>query len=136
MDVTVNYFMVLVAALASFGIGGLWYSPVLFQKRWTRLTKRAESDIPPMVTATQAMLAEFALSLLTAFVLAHLIVLVDADTFGLALQLGFWLWAGFQAPMLFTNVIFGKHSLELFAINASQRLVAILVMSSILGLWQ
>lgn len=133
--ITVNYFMVLVATIIGFGIGGLWYSPVLFQKKWVKLVKQAESDAPHAFTSTQAMLLEFVITLLTSYILAHLIVLVHASTLSLALQLGFWLWLGFQMPMLLANVLFGKHSLELFVINAGQRLVAILVMSGILGLW-
>ena len=36
MDVKLNIWAVLVAALSTFLIGGLWYSPALFGKVWMR----------------------------------------------------------------------------------------------------
>ena len=32
----INLWAVLVAAVSSFALGGLWYSPVLFYKLWNR----------------------------------------------------------------------------------------------------
>ena len=34
METSVNYFAVLVAALVTFVIGGIWYSPAVFGKAW------------------------------------------------------------------------------------------------------
>jgi len=36
MDVQLNYLAIFVAALSTFLIGGLWYSPVVFGKAWMR----------------------------------------------------------------------------------------------------
>ena len=36
MDVQLNYFAIFVAALSTFLIGGLWYSPAVFGKAWMR----------------------------------------------------------------------------------------------------
>ena len=37
--VDINYLAVLIAALASYVLGALWYSPVLFGKLWMKLSK-------------------------------------------------------------------------------------------------
>jgi Protein of unknown function (DUF1761) len=41
----VNYPAVLAAALSTFFIGGLWYSPLLFQKAWMRASGLDEEDL-------------------------------------------------------------------------------------------
>jgi len=40
----VNIWAVLVAAVSSFLLGGLWYSPVLFHKLWNREAGRGEAE--------------------------------------------------------------------------------------------
>src|SRR3982074_2455227 len=41
----VNYLAVLVAGLVIFLIGGLWYSPLLFAKKWIALQGRTEEQM-------------------------------------------------------------------------------------------
>ena len=42
---TINYWAVLVAAVASFVIGGLWYSPLLFYRPWLRAAALTEEQL-------------------------------------------------------------------------------------------
>lgn len=35
-EVNINYLAVLIAAIVSMIVGGLWYSPILFGKMWTK----------------------------------------------------------------------------------------------------
>src|SRR5690349_835084 len=41
----INYLAVLVAGIIIFLLGGLWYSPVLFAKRWTALQGMSEEEM-------------------------------------------------------------------------------------------
>ena len=41
----VNYLAVLAGGLAIFMLGGLWYSPVLFAKRWMSLQGVSEAEM-------------------------------------------------------------------------------------------
>src|ERR1044071_4927827 len=41
----VNYLAVLVAGAVIFVLGGLWYSPVLFAKRWVALIGQSEDEL-------------------------------------------------------------------------------------------
>jgi len=41
----INYPAVLVAALSTFILGGLWYSPILFGKAWMRANNFADADV-------------------------------------------------------------------------------------------
>ena len=65
----INYFAVAAGALATFVVGGLWYSPALFGKAWQRETGLSDEQL-----ARGNMLrifgVAFVLSLVAAFVFA------------------------------------------------------------------
>lgn len=42
---TINWLAVLVAALSSFVVGGIWYSPGLFGKAWMKDNQLTEEDV-------------------------------------------------------------------------------------------
>ena len=42
----VNYYAVLVCGILMFMLGGLWYSPALFAKRWMQLIGKTEEELP------------------------------------------------------------------------------------------
>ena len=41
----INYFAVLTAAISTFVIGGLWYSPALFHRAWMSANGLTEADL-------------------------------------------------------------------------------------------
>ena len=46
MDVSnINYLAVLAAAISTFVLGGLWYSPMLFGKAWMRANNFTDTDL-------------------------------------------------------------------------------------------
>ena len=47
----INHFAVISAALATFVIGGLWYSPFLFYKAWMNASGLREQDLRNAGTA-------------------------------------------------------------------------------------
>lgn len=80
----------------------------------------------------------FVLSLVTAFVLSH-VMTMSQNYFGYPrLQTGltsaFWMWLGFIMPVQTTEVLFGGKKWDLFAINTSYQLAALLAMGMVLGL--
>jgi len=40
-----NWLAIIVAALANFLLGGLWYSPILFGKRWQKENNLSDEDL-------------------------------------------------------------------------------------------
>jgi len=128
-----NLWIVLAAGIAKFMIGGLWYSPVLFAKEWTKLTGMRESSMKK--GQGKAMAIEFGLGILMAFVLAHAIRYSGAQGIGEGLVCAFWNWLGFVAAFGFTSVNFEKKPLKLFYINQGFQLLTMLVMGAILVLW-
>jgi len=88
----VNYLAVLLAALSSFVIGGLWYSPLLFQKPWIAASGQSKEHLSsgnPAIVFGGA----FLLNLAAAFVLAMWLAergtdVQDAASAGFAVGLG------------------------------------------------
>jgi len=136
MDITVNYFAVVVAAVVAYAVGALWHSPAGFGKQWQRMMGLSADSMKNMpLTAPQAMGIGFVVTLLVAFVLAYFQVLVGANSIPVALQLGFWVWLGFLAPTLANGWLWEGKSWKLFAFNAAYALVNIEIMALVLGLW-
>src|SRR5439155_3880573 len=71
LPVNVNYLAVLVSGLAIFFLGGLWYSPVLFAKPWTRLMGKSEEP-----EARKAMPVMYALAFVTGVIIAWTLAVV------------------------------------------------------------
>ena len=42
---SINYLAVVTAAISTFVLGGLWYSPLLFGNKWLRANNFSESDL-------------------------------------------------------------------------------------------
>jgi hypothetical protein len=71
----INFLAVLVAAIVIFALGGLWYSPVLFMKKWLALQNRTEEQMRAEAAAANMpvlYISAFVTSLLIALVMAHL----------------------------------------------------------------
>jgi len=131
----VNYLAVAVAALAAFVVGAVWYSPLLFGETYLKvrgIDPRAVADITP---PAGELLGELARNLVVAFVLAHFVVRLGAG-WKSALQLGLWVWAGFQAMLLLGAVLHEGMPWVLYAIHAGDALVKTLLMALILGVWR
>lgn len=136
MNIDINLLAVFVAAIASMVVGGLWYSPLLFGKKWMALTGKSASELSEMKKgAPMAYGASFILGLIMAYILAHFVEYVGAVTVGDALQLAIWVWLGFVATVQFTSVLFEKRSPKMFLINTGYQLASIVVMSLIIVLW-
>ena len=138
MDVQVNYWAVLLAALSSMVVGSLWYMPAVFGNSWMKLAKikpnRSDMSAGSMVWMYGSVLVA---SLVTAYVLAHVTFLADKFFGGSfmwnAVSTGFWLWLGFTAMRIFVHDTFEYRRKMLTLLNVSHELVTVLVMALIIG---
>jgi len=138
MNVEVNYIAILIAAIVSMALGFLWYSPALFGKRWMKLMgytsesmKAAQKEMGKMY------IVSLVLTLITAYVLSHIIALstnfYNYNPLMTGLTSAFWVWIGFIMPVQATEVIFGKKTWELFGINTGYQLASVLAMGIVIG---
>lgn len=129
----VNWLAVLSAALAKFAIGGVWYSPPVFGRRWGALAGATPDAFKARMG--RAIVTDLAASVIVAWVLAN--VLKFTGTAGLVpgARVSFFLWLGFVATPLLSTTVYEGRPVELFSINAGYWLTAMLVMGALIGGW-
>src|SRR5947209_4346317 len=90
---SINYLALVVAAIARFVFGWIWYSPLLFGKRWMSLTNCS----PDQMKSRMPMLAPVDLicNFVMAFVLVHAVHYAGAASAGTGAAVGFFNWLGF-----------------------------------------
>jgi hypothetical protein len=138
----VNYLAVLAAAVVIFILGGLWYSPVLFVKRWIALQGRTEEQVRAQAAAANMPLmyaSAFICALITAIVMAHILAhMASVMPTGAAhgAFFGFMAWLGFAAPTSYSSAIFYGKPKQLWLIDSTYNLVSFMLAGTILAAWR
>ncbi len=134
----IKYPAVIVATLAHYILGGLWYSPLLFGNKFLEVINWSPEKIAEMGNQSHAkeLGIAFALSLVLVYVLAHFVQYTKATTAMAGIQTGFWLWLGFVVTTQLPTVIFEQRALGLFLINVSYQLVGCALAGAILAVWR
>lgn len=128
-----NFAAIFVAALLSFALGGLWYSPLLFAKAWMN-----EAGLSEQKTRDAPMGRIFGLAGLASLVMAFNL----AAFIGPKASLGFGLFAGAAAAIgwvamsLGVIYLFEQRSLKLWLINSGYQMLAYTLMGGVLGVWK
>ena len=125
-----NYWAVVVAAVAAFVEGAVWNSSLLFGKERMRLLGMNPDAMAGTKLPVGRMLGELFKVLVIAYVLAHLVALLGMVDWMAALQLGAWVWIGFQATLLLGAVIWENMPWKLYAIHAGDALTWICASAS------
>ena len=124
----VNYLAVLVAAVAAFVLGWLWYSPLLFFRPWMRLRGLdPEAAMKNAKLPGGKLVIEFARCFVLAFVIARLMGLLGVTSWLIAIHSGFMLWIGFPLILLTGSVLWDNVPWKVAAIHAGDWLVKLLV---------
>jgi hypothetical protein len=128
----VNIWAVLVAAVSSFALGGLWYSPVLFYKVWNREAGRGENPEKSQHPGRVFSVA-FVFALISAWVFAYWLgphpQMNDALCKGLAAG------AGFVAASFGINYQFANRSFLMWAIDGGYHTLQFVIFALVLSLW-
>jgi hypothetical protein len=135
----INFWAVLLCAVACMVIGFLWYSPFLFANPWMRLMGFDPNDkakLAEMQKRAGKMYAlSFLASIVSAVVLAKIIVLTSVITIPYGMKIGFAIWLGFVTTVQLTGALFSKQPAKLYLINTGYQLVCYLAMGAILAKW-
>ncbi len=128
----INWLAVIAAAISMFVVGGLWYSPLLFDKAWQRAAGLSDEDrkrgSPALIFG-----GAFVLTLLMAANLAFFVAGTDlAMTILYAIAAGLG-WGAFGLGVI---ALFERRPLNYFLINGGYLTVGFAVMGLILGLWK
>ena len=136
----VNLWAVLVSALATMVVGFVWYSPLLFARRWMVLMGLDPDDKAKIAEMQKSAGPSYALSLvasaLAAAVLGKIIAIATIDTALYGMKVGLAVWLGFVTTVQLTNSLFSRQPAKLYAINTGYQLVCFLAMGAIMGAWR
>ena len=127
---------ILLAALAAFLVGALWYSPVLFAKAWARAHGYTAETLATMrAKAARTYAATFVAFVVIAAVLRIFLAHLGADSVHDGAGWGFHAWLGFAAPIGFTGHLYSGKPIAAFLIDTGYQLVYLTAMGAILGWW-
>lgn len=134
MDISsLNYLVIFVAALSTFLIGGLWYSPLLFAKAWMKENGFSEEDLKGGNMA-RIFGGAFILEFIMAFNLAAF--LSDSNDLTWGITAGALAGIGWVAAAMGVTYLFERKSIKLFLINAGYHMIAFILMGAIVGVWK
>jgi hypothetical protein len=139
MNIGINLWAVLACGVASMMLGFLWYGP-LFSRVWVKEMGWDSNDTQRMEqmkkSASTAYPQAFIGALLLAYVFAHVLLVFQSDSVGMAMQGAFWMWLGFIVPVKYSDKLWGGKSFTLFFIDTGYYLVQLLLFAAILHTWQ
>jgi hypothetical protein len=129
-----NWLAVLSAAVSTFVLGGLWYSPALFGRAWMAVNNFTSEDL-----GKSNMAKIFGLSFIFALIMAANLAAFLAEpktnaTWGATA--GFLAGFGWVALGIATIALFERRSWKYILINGGYVTVSFLIMGLIIGAWR
>lgn len=137
MDLSnINFFAVIVAAIISFAIGSLWYSPLLFGKGWQNALGISNEKMKRtnmfLIFGTSFVLMLIMALGLALFYQGH----NNSESKWLAgLSHGFFISIFFVSTSYGINILFQQKPFKLWAIDAGYQILILTIMGVIIGAW-
>jgi hypothetical protein len=140
-NIHINMVAVLIAVVANFILGFLWYTP-LFGKAWGTEMGFNMDEKPPGSELAKGMIFMVIGNFLMAWVFAHNIAVWDPQTWGQpdphmspatqSISAAVFTWLGFYFPGDLGSVAWERKSWKLFFINTGYHFVSLLLVAVIL----
>ena len=134
MSISINYTTVIIATIASFTFGFLWYGPI-FGRKWSGMMGMNREEM-----SQRNMVAPIIVSLVVAFLMAIVLDLaiifsnfyLGRSGVGAALAIGLFVWIGFIVPVTIRRILWEKQSVTLWLFNETYNLLVLFVLGFIL----
>lgn len=131
----VNYLAAIVAAIAWFALGAIWYMPAVMGRAWMRSAgiEMPEGYRPnPMI-----FVVTFVAYLITAVATAMLARATGSETLGEGIALGFVVAVGFALTMAAVSALYDRRPepTTWFLINGTFNLIGYLLVAVIVTVW-
>lgn len=130
----IHWLAVLAAALSTFALGGLWYSPALFGRAWMSVNQLTPVDLGKSSPGKVFGLAFIFAVLMAANLAAFLAEPKTSATWGATA--GFLAGFGWVTLGIATIAVFERRSGKYILINGGYMTVAFVLMGLIIGAWR
>lgn len=129
----INYVAVIIAALAGFGLGSVWY--MVLSKPWLRAVGKTEAELKQQEGAAKAL--PFVIAILALFIMAWMLAglmshLGQVTIRGGAIA-GFFVWLGFVITTMGVNHAFSGAKPMLTLIDGAYWLAVLLIQGAVIG---
>lgn len=125
----VNVVGAVAGAVVAMAVGALWYSPILFARRWQALIGKSDEELgnagPAMAIAALAFLV---------MGVGMSWIIPNGGSVGIGLMWGFLGFWGLALPAIVVNSVFERRSWALVGIYLGYLLVAMLLMALVITL--
>ena len=130
---SVNWLAVIVCVVVAMISGFIWYHPkVFFPAWWAGIGKSGEPGNPNPIIYVFTIVA----ALVEALAMSFMLNVMPSGNLASGALTGFMLWLGFVAPTNLVNKLFAGHGFKVWAIEAGNHLLNLLLFGAILGAWQ
>lgn len=129
----VTFLPILAAGIANLVLGMIWYNPKVFGNAWMAAGNIQPSERGKKLMPIMAIIGTLA-AMLIAYVMNHFGIAWGVFDVISAIELGFWCWVGFVAPVLLGSILWEMKPFRYYAINAGFWLVSFIVMAIVLVL--
>jgi len=138
---SINWLAVVACVVVSMISGSLWYNPKTFFPVWWRGIGKVGDGAPGTDNMALTWGLTIVSSLVQAIAMAFMVNAMGGLMTGGANALtgaatGFMLWFGFVAPTNLVNKLFAGHGLKVWAIEAGNHLINLVLFGLILGAWR
>lgn len=133
-NIYINHIAVLISAIMSLVIGGLWYSPLLFQKSW-----QAAAGVSDEQMAKANPLKTFGLTFILAWIISYNLAFFlggPGTTWQWGIAAGLLAGVGWVVTGFIIIALFEQRSWRYMAINCGYVTVYFAVIGFILGIWR
>ena len=132
----INWLAVLVAAIAYFMLGAVWYSKALFGNKWAAAVGLDMNDPDKSKGMAKMMIGTFVLILVTCIGLALLINRLDLSILASGLKLGAITGICFATTAVAISFIYESRPTALYFIDCGYHLAGHLIAAIVLVLWR
>ncbi len=129
----VSLLAVVAGAVVNMILGALWYSPLLFAKRWMAALGRNSEEMMAQGGMGAAYGVTFVAALISVFVLGLVVTWSGARTVVDGMLVGLLTAVGFLATTNLGTVVFEGRSREIYLINIGYNLVSMMLVGALLA---
>lgn len=135
--------LIVVASLAQFILGALWYSPLMFGKWWMEIMEATNLPVEQVKRMQKEMApfygVQFLLTIIFTFVLAMFVYYLKMANVGFhAYGVAGWIWIGFVFPTQIAGVVWAntkkKFWVKQIFVMAGYQLVGLMLAAFILSM--